>query len=112
MKNKFVKYDIVTISIDDAEPQKVNGTKGIVIDYCPSDINDTWRYNVSVFADDGLCWEFYEYELLSTGKKAKPEDLSDLEPSGTTIKVLVDPKTGEGSFKDPDWFEKLDDNQK
>ena len=112
MKNKFIKYDIVKITSRKPALREILGKEGIINDFCPSDISDTWRYGVSVYGDDDGLWEIYEDDLQATGKKASPEELSDYGPSGTTVTVLVDPDTGEGSFKDPDWFEKLDDDQK
>jgi len=55
-----------------------------------------WGYAVSMYSDEGFVWDIMEPDLVATGKKANPKDFE----TGESIRVRVDPETGEGTIID------------
>lgn len=91
MEAKFKFYEIVKIKPDSTIQVKVHNEIGIVTGRAQED-DGSWSYAVSIPKDNGLCWSFEEDQLESTGKYTTRDKMY----SGESIKVLVDPETGEG----------------
>ena len=96
MENKFDFYDVVTVHTSRKSHLEINGCKAAVLGMAQNEETGRWGYSVSIYEDDGYVWHVMEDELTGTGKKAKAEDFETDE----TVKVVVDPKTGEGSLED------------
>lgn len=96
MKNKFQFYEVVKV-IDSSKPKlkEFSGEEGAVLGMAQSEHSDRWSYGVMLSSIDEIR-SFYEEDLVSTSKILKRSDFY----SGETVKVQVDPITGEGSLKD------------
>lgn len=98
MSSKFDFYEIVTVITDKPSCSQINGEMGVVMGKAQDEDTGEWSYGVSIYSDEGLLWRVDEKDIYSTGKKANPTDFY----TGETIKVRVDPKTGEGTVVEPD----------
>jgi hypothetical protein len=90
VKPKYDFYEIVRV----ISPKK-RGHEGAVLGRAQNE-NGKWGYAVALYSDDKLVWDFQEDELEPTGRKDRRESFYD----GTTIRVQVDPDTGEGTIVD------------
>ena len=95
MRNKFEFYDIVTVKSDKPTLKKINGCKGVIRGMAQNEETLKWGYGVLVYQEEEV-WHVMEEDLQSTGRKANPENYY----TGQSIKVIVDPKTGEGKLAD------------
>ena len=94
MKNKFNFYEIVKISSKRRALKEVNGCKGVICGMSQNEETGLWGYAVSVYGDEGYVWDMMENELIGTGKKESPHYFD----SGVSVKIRVDPETGEGEI--------------
>lgn len=97
MENKFDYYEIVKIKSGNPELSDVNGLKGAVLGISESEDSKQIAYSVHIFKLK-TSWFIFEEDLKPTGMKANPEDFY----TGESIKVRVDPKTGEGEIVEDD----------
>jgi hypothetical protein len=93
MKPKFDFYEVVTINTTNPKKSYLNGQRGAVLGKAENADGghgyDIWIYKFNeVFSLD-------EEELLATGEFDKRESFY----SGESIRVSVDPKTGEGKIE-------------
>jgi hypothetical protein len=95
-RNKFDFYEVVEILEPDVMPESLWHTQGIIqgMSHLKGGI---WEYAVLACADDKELWQLEEQFLRSTGKQMSRDDFFD----GTSVKVIVDPKTGEGKLSKP-----------
>ena len=94
MKNKFNFYEVVKVITNLDKLKEINGSLGVILGMSQNELTDEWIYGVSIDKDEGLVWSIKEKYLQSTGEKRSREDFY----SGETIRVQVDPKTGEGNI--------------
>lgn len=93
-KSKFDFYEVVKIITDDPKYAEVNGKEGAILGMAQNS-DGIWGYAVEIFDEiDG--WSFPEDALVTLGYKMKREDFY----TGETIRVEVDPVTGEGKISD------------
>ncbi|MBI3560324.1 MAG: immunity protein 31 [Gammaproteobacteria bacterium] len=93
MSRQYDFYDVVNIATSCPKLDGINGLQGAIVGAAENDAGE-WVYSVYIFESEE-CWEVMEAELSSTGKKMAREDFYD----GESIKVIVDPVTGEGKRK-------------
>lgn len=102
MKFKFDFDDIVRIDSKKPELAGINNKYGVI---CGMSTNDEetelYDYAVDILDEnnqviEGWCVE--EEDLQPTGKKANPKDFM----TGESIRVRVDPETGQGEIVDKD----------
>ncbi len=94
MKNQFDFYEVVVISENDnADLAKLAGQRGSVLGMSQNDETGHWVYSVSLDST-GDVWNVGEENLKATGEAKERSDFY----SGESIKVKVDPETGEGLF--------------
>ena len=96
MKNKFDFYDVVLVSSTKSKLSEITNTEGVILGMAQNEETDNWGYSVSMYVDSDLCWHVMEEDLIATGKRAKEEDFY----SGESVRVRVDPETGEGEIAD------------
>ncbi len=107
-ENKFKFYEVVKIqpqagSLDLSgldlrkfDYQTLVGKKGVIMAMVQAD-NGDWLYEVSLdVMDEKASYTIREQDLISTGIMKKREDFY----TGESIRVRVDPKTGEGEIVD------------
>ena len=94
MAAKFEFFEVVKITSKPEGYEHLQGKEGPVVGKAECD-DGRWTYSVSL-AELGENFSLYEDELSSTGKFVKREDIYD----GFSIKVSVDPRTGEGKLVD------------
>jgi hypothetical protein len=92
MKNKFEFFEVVKVNSEYKRDTRVVGLEGTVLGMAQNE-QGLWGY--AVFLDKfDEAWDFMENHIDSTGRKDEPSKFYD----GTSIKVKVDPKTGEGDL--------------
>jgi hypothetical protein len=96
--NKFHEYEVVKVVSTRMALAKINNCEGYISGMSQNEITDEWTYAVTIPEDDDLGWSVPEAELLPTGKKIDPKQIY----TGESIRVSVDPKTGEGKLIDSD----------
>jgi len=96
MKSKFDFYEIVKVNSSKNALREINNSEGVIRGKAQNEETGRWGYGVSIYKDNGLIWHIMEEDLQFTGRKADPKDFE----AGETVKVQVDPKTGEGSLPD------------
>ena len=100
MKSKFNLYDIVIVNSNKKRLACINGKKGAIRGKSQSEENHSiFAYAVDIFNEANKVeggWFIFEEDLKYTGIKANPSDFY----TGESIKVRVDPKTGEGEIID------------
>ena len=74
--------------------REINGLEGVVLGM-PEDEADNCEYAVGIFETEET-WVILETALVPTGRHMKHEEIYD----GTSIKVIVDPETGEGKLSE------------
>ena len=94
MKNEFDFYEIVRVNSKSSETKEINGLEGAVLGKAKNETGE-WGYAVSIYRLDE-CWDIMHSELESTGRMDKEENFYD----GTSVRVSVDPETGEGRIVD------------
>lgn len=98
MTSKFDFNEIVKVVSNDPKDKSINGTTVVVRGKAQNEETGKWTYGVVVIGKRGTVWRVKEENLFSTGKKANPDDFK---PVGT-VRVRVDPETGEGYIVDPE----------
>ena len=94
MSNKFQFYEVVKVVSVNPKLSEIAGKFGAILGMAQND-DGTWGYSVHVFnEEDG--WDVMESDLEATGKIMRREDFYD----GSSIRIRVDPETGEGSIVD------------
>ncbi len=95
MESKFKYYEIVKIKKTGFTIKNgLDGLHGVIIGKSIDEMGK-WFYAVDILKiKDG--WDLPEEFLESTGAFSSREDIYD----GTTVRVKVDPKTGEGEALD------------
>jgi hypothetical protein len=90
---KFEFYEVVrVISCAKDVPVRLLGAEGAILGRTQGDQGDIeWSYAVT-FEGEINTWIFMEAELEPTGRFKRREDFYD----GSSIRVIVDPATGEG----------------
>ena len=96
MRNKFDFYEVVKVASSKPKHIKLNGQLGVVKGMAQNEETGVWSYGVNLAKKNGLITRFYEDEIVSTGERVEPTDFY----TGESIKVRVDPKTGEGEIID------------
>ena len=96
---KFDFFEIVRCTrdlVDDEDPEDcdVCGLTGAVLGMA-EDHDGTWGYAVHIY-DKGFVYSLPEDALEATGRKDRRENFY----TGESIRVVVDPKTGEGKIVD------------
>jgi hypothetical protein len=89
VKPEYDFYEIVRV----ISPKK-RGYEGAILGMSQNDLGK-WGYAVFLY-EENTVWDFQEDELEPTGRKDRRESFYD----GTTIRVQVDPDTGEGTIVD------------
>jgi len=100
--NKFDFYDIVKI-VRNENPELV-GKLAIIRGISQDEETGQWIYCVRFYDNDELLFGVCEPDVISTDQKADPEMFK---PVGT-VKVQVDPESGEGKIVDSDLDEFLE----
>jgi hypothetical protein len=90
----FDFYEVVTISSIDPQLQDIVGNEGVVLGRAESS-DGSWTYAIKV-SNVKEVWMVPHDALGATGRKLSREDFYD----GSSLKVSVDPKTGEGRIVD------------
>jgi hypothetical protein len=92
MKSPFEFYEVVKLRNASSIPSELVGREGVILGMS-SDENGKWYYSVDIEGVEGnrTCGED---DLESTGEFRRREDFY----SGETLKVSVDPETGEGKI--------------
>ncbi len=92
MKNLFNFYEVVkVIDNSDSKLESIFGLEGTILGMSQDEESGQWGYAVSI-SPINETWDIEEQFLERTGKTRKRSDFY----SGETIRVKVDPKTGEG----------------
>jgi hypothetical protein len=89
---KFEFFQVVRITSKPKGFEHLQGKEGPVLGKAECD-EGRWTYSVSL-AELGENISLYAHEISSTGKFVKREDIYD----GSSIRVSVDPETGEGKL--------------
>ena len=92
MATKFEFFEVVRIEATPADFEHLQGKTGPILGKAEGD-DGRWIYSVYL-EDDGGAFSMNEDDLSSTGRFVKREDIYD----GTSIRVSVDPETGEGKL--------------
>ncbi len=94
MKNKFDFYNVVEIAPNE-EPglKELAGQRGSVLGMSQHEETKCWSYAVSSDSN-GEVWNIPEKYLIATGESKQRSDFY----SGESVKVRVNPETGEGSL--------------
>ena len=96
MKNKFQFYEVVrVINCDQIKNKDLLGEEGTVLGMSQNEEDGHWVYAVSM-PSTGTNNCIREDSLESTGRMKQRSDFY----SGDSIRVIVDPETGEGSIKE------------
>lgn len=90
MASKFEFLEIVRVNPKSPGLESVAGSEGAVLGKSQDEAGK-WGYAVFIYGLDET-WDLQEIDLESMGRMAKHEDFCD----GTSIRVAVDPETGEG----------------
>ena len=102
MTRKFDFFDVVIITSTKKKLKKFNGKKGIVRGVSNNETNPTiYAYSVDILNENNeteFCKFIFEEDLHPTGEKADKARMY----CGKTIKVRVNPETGEGEIVDKD----------
>jgi hypothetical protein len=91
MQNCFDFYEVVRIESHTPKYREINGQEGVILGMSQAD-DMSWRYAVQLLDSEDV-WDIPEGELTSAGLAMKREDIYP----GDSIRVNVDPDTGEGS---------------
>lgn len=94
--SKFDFYDVIKVITDKKHLQEINGSLGAVMGMSQHEETGEWSYGVSIDNDEGLVWTLKAEDMLATGQKRSREDYY----SGETVRVSVDPETGEGKLEE------------
>ena len=94
MTAKLKFYEVVKVVSERAPLREIRGLTGTVVGIIEGE-DGHWLYDVSIFDRDET-WSVEEPDLKSTGKYLRREDIYE----GEAIRILVDPRTGEGSLLD------------
>lgn len=93
-QNKFDFYEVVVVKdTNDQRNAEIVGARGCVLGMAQCEESELWYYSVSI---EGICWSVAEEKLSKTGEFRSRSDFY----SGESIRVRVDPATGEGSVVD------------
>jgi hypothetical protein len=98
MKSLYDFYDIVQIISTDPKHRSMKGKFAVIRGKAQDEETNEWFYGVRIINSEGFIVSFDEKDLKSTGKKANPKDYESV----GSIKVRVDPETGEGSIVEDD----------
>jgi hypothetical protein len=90
MEPRYSFYEIVRVARHEAPLKHLSGLEGMVLGR-GRDEQGEWYYAVHLY-DRNEVRSFCEAELEATGNLGKRESLYD----GSSVKVAVDPATGEG----------------
>lgn len=90
----FQFYEVVKVVSENSTLREINGMTGTILGMAQND-NGEWGYGVQIL-ETNENWDISESDLVATGKHMKREDFYD----GTSVKVTVDPETGEGDVSD------------
>ena len=107
-KNKFDFYEVVIIQpsegildlsgLDAAifDYQRLVGLQGVIMAMVQSD-SGKWLYEVFL-KQDGMTYTIEEKDLVATGEHMKRSEFY----AGQTVRIAVNPNTGEGKIVDED----------
>lgn len=96
MKNKYDFDDIVIVVGKKKSLDRIRNKGGIIQGMVQDEVTTEWVYAVEVPNDNGIVWSIYESDLMPTNEKSDP----DQSQSVGSIRVQVDPNTGEGRVVD------------
>lgn len=94
MEPQYQFYEVVRVGPNCLHPQLVE-LEGVILGMSQED-SGAWGYAI-MLRPSGVCWDIHETDLESTGKMESRESIYD----GTTVHVIVDPTTSEGSIHSP-----------
>ena len=94
MSSKFDFYEVVRVSSECVRYSHLSHQEGVVLAMA-QDEQSQWHYTVFI-NDSSMCWVLMEHELEPTGRSTCEESFY----SEGSIRVKVDPITGEGSIDD------------
>lgn len=90
--NRFNFYDVVQVQTSNSSLQDgLVGQIGTILGMAQNEKTGVWTYSVSI-EPDGDVWNIDEVHLQATGATKSRSEFYD----GESVKVLVDPVTGEG----------------
>ncbi len=98
MKSKFQFYDVVKIISENPKHVSLKGKLAVIRGKVKNEETGVWSYGVSLYKKESFITRFYEEELEFVKKRADPRDFHTSE----SIKIRVDPETGEGEIVDDD----------
>lgn len=102
MKSKFDFYEIVKVFSSKKELKVINHKEGVIIGKSQDEEDpQIFYYAVDIINDAGEIedgWSIEEIDLQKTGKKADREKFAYVD----SVKIVVDPDTGEGKIIDSD----------
>ena len=102
MKSKFDFYEIVRVSSKKEALKVINYKEGVIIGKSQDEEDPRiFYYAVDIINDSGEIedgWSIEEIDLKETGKKADPAKFAYVD----SVKIVVDPDTGEGKVIDAD----------
>jgi len=100
IKSKFDFYDIVKIVSNKKSLSEVNGKRGIITGKAQDEEDPSiFSYGVTILDDQGEVgdgWFIFEEDLQATGERTDRSKIY----TGESIRVRVDPETGEGYLVD------------
>ena len=92
MAAKFEFFEVVRIDAAPEESEELDGKTGPIVGMAESE-DGRWTYSIYL-ENQGGAFIVNEDRLTSTGRFVKREDIYD----GSSMRVAVDPKTGEGKL--------------
>lgn len=92
----FEFYGVVEVVAGRPMIGAVVGHRGAVIGKAQNEETGAWSYSVSML-ESRESWSLRENEIVSTGLYMTRQDFYD----GSSVKILSDPETGEGTLADP-----------
>ncbi|WP_197999428.1 Imm31 family immunity protein [Gimesia chilikensis] len=95
-KNQFQFYEVVVVEAgSDQSLRGISGEEGAILGMSQDEETGCWGYAVSLFSTQET-WDVSESQLIKTGRMKQRSDFY----SGDSIRVIVDPESGEGSLKE------------
>jgi hypothetical protein len=92
----FEFYEVIEVVAGRPIIGVIVGRRGAVLGKAQNEETGAWSYSVSML-ESGESWSLRENEIVSTGVHMTRRDFYD----GSSVKVLSDPETGDGTLADP-----------
>lgn len=92
--NKFDLYEVIKVlPNDNLELAQLMGERGTILGMAQNEESKEWSYSISL-ESSGEVWCVREVDMEATGEVRNHSDFY----TGESVKVRVDPETGEGSM--------------